>query len=58
MLEFVKNTVALLLVVVVIYICGFSFVLLIESAFITFIFYKVMMATFNRIKAKVYKTKQ
>lgn len=57
MLEFVKNTVAILLVVVVIYICGFSIMQLLESAFITFIFYKVMKATFSRIKAKAYKTK-
>lgn len=57
MLEFAKNTVAILLVVVVIYICGFSLIQLLESAFTTVVFYKAMSATFSRIKAKAYKTK-
>lgn len=58
MVQFVKNTLAMLLLFVVIYICGFNFMQLIESAIITLIFYNVMKATFNKIKAKAYKTKQ
>lgn len=56
MLEFIKNIVVIITLVVVLYICGLNFFRVLEAFLLTFMFYKIIKTTFNRIKINSQKT--